>query len=171
MHGELKSPVLCIVDSSGYLVLRKEELHLPEDFCCSISIFCLEGKIKLLRSHEMTFSFYYSSLLCVLPSRVTFSIRVRPSVLDTLSHINRSISFNSNYTVLYCIISHSAIIFSTLFSPLAHCRCFIFRPISLLFPPFPPFLLSWGVDPWVPLPHFVMELGQTSPQTVDSMCL
>jgi len=46
-----------MVDSSRYLVLRKEELHLPEDFHCSISVFHFEGKIKLLGSREAVPSF------------------------------------------------------------------------------------------------------------------
>ncbi len=54
MHWDLKSScsVSWYVYISGYLVHRREELHLLEDFQCSISIFHSEGKIKLLASHK-----------------------------------------------------------------------------------------------------------------------
>jgi len=57
----------------------------PRRLHCSISVFCSEGKIKLLVNHETAPSFYCLSLQSVLLSPRAFSIRVRPSVLDTLS--------------------------------------------------------------------------------------
>jgi len=102
---------------------------------CSASVFHSEGKIKLLAGHKMSpFPFL---LISVLPSCLIFSIRVKPLVLDiALSHFIWFISFNSNYIVLYCVISLSTIIFSMLVFSLAHCHRFVFMPTSLL--PFPP---------------------------------
>ena len=42
-----------MVKVSVYLVLRREELYIPEDFQCSVSIFFLERNIKLLMSQEI----------------------------------------------------------------------------------------------------------------------
>jgi len=75
------------------------------------------------------------SLWCVLPSHLTFIIRVRPSVfLDTLSLI-LFISFSSNFIVLYCVTSHFTIIFSKLIfsfsSLLLFCYWAISVPLSL----------------------------------------
>lgn len=101
----VNAPVLWIVSISRHLALRREEeLHLPQDFHSSVSIFCLEGNIKLLMSKDTFFFFLYidslyidcSSLHCVLPSHLVFSIRVRPLVLTLLLPFICFISFHPN---------------------------------------------------------------------------
>ena len=128
-----------------------------------VSIFHLEGKIKL-PSHEIGSFFYCLPLQCILPSHLTFSARVKSSVLDTFSFI-WFISFNSNYIVLHCVISHSTGIFSELVFSLSLLPLFrfVFRPSSLPFSPFslPPILGHGSVGPSTAL---VMELGQTGPK-------
>jgi len=115
----------------------------PEEFHCSITAFCSEGEIKLLGRQRIAFTpfSYCLSLWCVLPSHLTFSFRVRPSVLDTLSHLIWFISFNSNYIVLYSVISHSATICSKfVFLPLLIVAALFLGPSHYLLP-FPPFPL------------------------------
>lgn len=43
---------------------------------------------------------FLPTLLCFLPGHLPYSISIRTSVLDTLSHFICFISFNSNNTVL-----------------------------------------------------------------------
>lgn len=60
---------------SEYLALRREELHIPEDFHCSVFVFHLDGKIKLLPSHETLL--YFTAHLCGVRS-----LAILPSVLE-----------------------------------------------------------------------------------------
>lgn len=53
--------------------------------------------------------------LFLLHGCFAYSIRVSTSVSETLSHFTWLISFNFNHITLYCIISHSTIIFSVFF--------------------------------------------------------
>ena len=101
----------------------------PRRLHSSTPILLFWGKRKLLGSHKITPSF--SAHLCsVLPNHLTFSITVRPSVFDT--HFIWFISFNSNYTVLCILLSHSAIIFSRLVSSLSSLPLFCFQaPLSI----------------------------------------
>ena len=96
---------------------------------CSVSVFHSEGKIKVVhKSWDIPSVPALSAVRAPQPS--AFSITVRPSVLDTLILF---ISLSSNYIVLYCVILHSDTILSKwVFSPLAHCHCCVFRPISHL---------------------------------------
>ena len=83
---------------------------------CSASVFHSEGKIKLLADHETPlFPFLLVLAVRMLPSHVTFSIRVRPSVFGhSLSHFIWFITLNSSYIVLYCVILHSNILLTFL---------------------------------------------------------
>ena len=86
------------------------------------SLFCFSslftGKDKTAHKSQVCPFFYCLSLWCVLPSHLAFSIRVRPSVLDTFFLIFILININSNYIVVYCAILCSAIILSmSVFSP------------------------------------------------------
>jgi len=103
--------------------------------------FLVRGKDKTYyKSWDIPF-FYCSSLQCMLPSCFAFSIRVRPLVLDTLSHLFdllSSVPIILYYIVLSCI-SLSYLVNS--FSPLAHCCCLFFflspSPSIFLFFPSP----------------------------------
>jgi len=53
-----------MVKVSVYLVLRREELYIPEDFQCSVSIFFLERNIKLLMSQEIALFLVLFTVVC-----------------------------------------------------------------------------------------------------------
>ena len=116
-----------------YLSQKKRRTTYPRGLF--IFVFHSEGKIKLFAVHKMSiFPFLLVPAACVL----IFSIRVRPLGFGySFSHFTLFINFNSNYLVLYCVILGFDIIFSKLvcFSS-DHCRCFVFRPVSLPFPLF-----------------------------------
>lgn len=137
--------------SSDYLVLRTEQ-HIPEDRSLFCFHFLFIGKDKTAgQSWEVPSTFLTISAAYVLPSHLSFSTSIRPSVFEhTFSHLIWIISFDSNYILLYCAILHFDIIFSKSTFLLRWLPLFYFRPIYL---PFSHFLLSQGMGPWVLLPH------------------
>ena len=113
--------------------------------------FPFRGKEKT--AHESWVVFSCLSLQCVLPSCLTFNIRVRPLILDTLSYLFDLLA--SIPIILYCVLSHCAIIFSKLVFSLSLLLLFCF-----LGP-------SQGMGPWVPLCHLVTEPGWTRPEPLQ----
>ena len=112
----------------------RRELYTPEDFAFGEEI------KPLARSQDVPFSLL-TLAACEFPRSSCLSIRARPSAFR---YFLASILIILYYTVLQCAILHSDVLFSKLvcFSSDRYC-CFVFRPISLPFPPFfPPFLFS-----------------------------
>lgn len=84
------------------------------------------------------------------------------------SHFIWFINFNSNHTVLHCVISHSITVFNKSSFSLGHCCHYhSSRPIFLPFP-FPS--LSQGGGPWVPSPP-CQVIGQTRPNLTTGLHL
>ena len=140
------------MDSSGYLFLRREELHTtyPRGLCVIfVSVFPSGGKINTIRK---TFSHpILISAVCELHRLFYFSIRIRPSAFG------RALSFYLLASIpitLYCAILHSDILVSKLVCFASdHCCCFVFRPISLPFFPFSLFPGCGSVGPPHPATH------------------
>ena len=113
---------------------------------CSVSIFHSEGEIKLFAYHKMSLTFAF---LFVPARHLAFSTRVRPSVFGhTLSfYLLASTPIILHYIVLSCIPI-------SFFSKLP----FLLRLLTLScfqahFTTFFSIPFSWGMGPWVPLPH------------------
>ena len=110
-----------------------------------ISIFHSEGKMKLLASQETPIFFYCSCLQYMLPTCLSFSIRGRPSVLNTLSfYLLASIPIILYYIVLSCFLLSYLV---NHLSSSDYCCCFVFRPISLPFPLFPEHVVCGSPHP------------------------
>jgi len=132
---------------------EKYELQLPEDV-----IFQFLFSVWRERWNDLGFTRFCS----LLAGRFTYSIRVRTSVLETLSHFIWLISFSSNHIVLHCVVSHSTSISSKLgFFPYVIATVFLHPGSSsyIFLSPLPP--SSQCVDPWVPLLLLSRKLGLT----------
>jgi len=127
-----------------YTCFRREEvLHIPQDCSLFCFYFPFRGKDETIhRSWDIPlFPFLLISAVCVLPSHLTFSISVRSLVFKhPLSHFIWLISFNSNCIVSYCVILHSAIIFTKLAFLLRLLPLFCFQAYLPTVSPFRPSL-------------------------------
>ena len=94
------------VPGTCILFLEEKNYISQRTFHCSISVFCAEGKIKLFAGHKKSpfpFPLLLVSVVCVLPSHLAFSIRVRPLVFAH-SHILFVFFLASVPIILYYIV-------------------------------------------------------------------
>ena len=131
---------------------KRRRATSPRRLHCFVSIFHSEGKINCSPDTRCPFFLLLLVFLCVLPSCLTFSDNVRPSVFGQsliLFDLLVSIPIILYYIVLSCATLSCLINY---LSSSGHCRCFVFRHTSLPFSLFPlsPSPRAWVMGPPTP---------------------